>query len=129
MIGIVVGVLLMVIGSVIVFMWKQKKGCFKGRPGSASNQTMPIGKKQVPKANAGSDLEFAGQTLDQKRKSIKAMSKIVEVDESHDLEDYKKHRKVNEVVESKHNVLESMVSVNQVTDTDEQAAEKKKRSS
>lgn len=44
------------------------------------------------------DIEFAGQTADQKRKSIKQMSKIVEVDE--DLEDSKKpnKNKVNMIV-------------------------------
>lgn len=63
------------------------------------------------------DIEFAGQSLDQKRKSIKAMSKIVQgVDESGDLEDVKpRNFIVNDGAQ-----LQSMVSIQQVqTDADE----------
>lgn len=53
--------------------------------------------------------------MDQKRKSIKQMSKMVKADDSADLEDMKPHKfKTNDGAQ-----LQSMVSINQVTDADE----------
>lgn len=80
------------------------------------------------------DIEFAGQTLDQKRKSIKAMSMKVnnnEMSQDVDMDDAKKSKnKMNEMVMAPDGTqLQSMVSVNQVTDADEPSTAHGKRSS
>lgn len=90
LIGVVLGVLIMVTITVIAVMYKQKKACFAKnvKLEAAGNQVMSIG--VAPKQSG--DIEFAGQTMDQKRKSIKQMSKIVEVNESQDADDVKYHK-------------------------------------
>lgn len=52
---------------------------------------MPIGMTLTQKQRA--DIEFAGQTNDQRRKSMKRMSKVVEVDESQDIEKPRSNKK------------------------------------
>lgn len=95
LIGVVLGVLIMVAITVIAVMYKQRKGCFAKfvKPQADGNQVMGIDVNRKPQP---SDIEFAGQTMDQKRKSIKQMSKIVEVNESQDVDDdSKKQGKFN----------------------------------
>jgi len=77
-------------------------------------------KKQV-----SSDLEFAGQSSAKKRQSIKQMSSIVEVDESADIENSKRQKqKHGDIVYPDGTQLQSVASMNQVTDTE---AEQSKR--
>lgn len=64
-----------------------------------------------------SDIEFAGQTSSQKRKSIKQMSSIVEVDESQDIENQKKGKQDG-------TQLQSIASMAQVTDTEDQGSKR-----
>lgn len=74
------------------------------------------------------DIEFAGQTLDQKRKSIKAMSKQLNNDSTDLADDLHKEKRPAFVVHDGAQ-LQSMASMNQVTDTDEPADKAKKQSS
>jgi len=54
---------------------------------------MPIGLNGSMK-RPNQDIEFAGQTDLQKRQSIKKMARIVEVNESNDLEDSDRNKKM-----------------------------------
>lgn len=73
----------MVSATVIAVMYKQKKGCFKKAAGAQGD--MPI--KPSKDNKVAQDIEFAGQSLDKQRKSLKQMSKMIKADESADLED------------------------------------------
>jgi len=84
-IGGVIGTIAITTG-VILLMYCMKLGCFKPKDGAQGSMSIRRADNKV-----ANDIEFAGQSLGQKRKSLKAMSKIVEVDE--DLEDSKKATK------------------------------------
>lgn len=68
----------------IFFMYKKKMACFRK---VSANQTMAIETFEKQQAQD----EFEGQNSDQKRRSMKKMSRIVEVNESGDFEDSKHH--------------------------------------
>lgn len=60
LVGVVLGVLIMVVITVVAVMYKQKKACFArfAKPGAADgNQVMSIDKTRKPQAG---DIEFAG---------------------------------------------------------------------
>jgi len=69
MIGVIIGVLLAVVGTIVLILHSKKKLWYqKGE--KIEGMRMPI-EKPVREKQRPSDIEFAGQTLDQKRKSIK----------------------------------------------------------
>merc|ERR1711990_729575 len=101
MVGVIIGILLAVVSITVMILHSKKKLWFQ------KGQKMPI-EKPVREKQRPSDIEFAGQTLDQKRKSIKQMSKIVEADESSEIDDYKKYKHGKDNMISNTNVLQSM---------------------
>lgn len=122
LIGVVMGVLIMVTVVVIGVLYKQKKACFARniKLGADNNQVMSISVAGGQKQSA-SDIEFAGQTMDQKRKSIKQMSKIVEVNESQDIDadDAKKPNMYGKDNFVSNGQLQSIASMQQITDTED----------
>lgn len=91
MVGVLLGVGLMSIAGLLGYMYKKKKGCWS--KAVSIKKTMPIGLNGSMK-RPNQDIEFAGQTDLQKRQSIKKMARIVEVNESNDLEDSDRNKKM-----------------------------------
>jgi len=117
-VGVILGVAIMAVAVILFVMYKQRKGCFK-RVGVPTNQTMPISlSKSMNSGDKG--IEFASSA--EKRRSLKHMSKIVEVNESQDLEDSERHKKAahgDMIMNNDPNNLQSLQSLQQVTDTEE----------
>lgn len=113
LVGVILGVSIMVLIAAILVCYKQKKCCFAKIDG---NQVMSM-QTSFKGGKTASDIEFAGQTSSQKRKSIKQMSSIVEVDESQDMENQKKGKQDG-------TQLQSIASMAQVTDTEDQGSKR-----
>lgn len=113
LVGVILGVSIMVLIAAILVCYKQKKCCFNKVDG---NQVMGLSASFKGGQNV-SDIEFAGQTSAQKRRSIKQMSSIVEVDESQDIENQKKGKQDG-------TQLQSIASIAQVTDTEDQGSKR-----
>merc|ERR1712087_510453 len=91
LVGVLLGVGLMSVAGLLGYMYKKKKGCWS--KAVSIKKTMPIGLNSSMK-RPNQDIEFAGQSDAQKRQSIKKMAKIVEVNESNDLEDSDRNKKM-----------------------------------
>lgn len=112
LLGVVLGVTLMGSLALTLMCFIRKICCFKQRKES---MTMPMRGSFKQKK----DIEFAGQTADQKRRSLKAMSKIVEVDESAaDMESGKRGKKNMDILNHDSNNIQSIQSLAVVTDTE-----------
>lgn len=65
------------------------------------------------------DIEFAGQTIDQKRRSIKAMSKIVEVEDSNLEDSLGAKARAADMIAPDGTQLQSIADIHQPTDAED----------
>lgn len=93
--------------------------------------TMPMRLNGSFKKSSAQDIEFGGQTSEQKRKSMKRMSKVVEVNDSAE-QDQSENRQ-QKVKHGDHmfngdsNQVQSLQSLAQVTDTEDETKSKRQQ--